>query len=169
MSDPSHPEVADQVSGSALRLGRSTISMNVVGAHCSSFLVTLIPPAVGPIAAGSTRAKRVDHVMAMSVLVYALGMVGGFDSQRGGLGAQLRTFGSEGSLSNGVSIDVGGKEWGLSRASGSFLPTSMLTLPDPGLPDPGLPDPGLPNRHEAQDGSNLSRSRDTAQAVGGGR
>ncbi len=79
---------------------------------------------------GLTRSKNVAHTMAMNFLVYAIGIIGfwaiGFGLQMGGVGA-LSTFGGETTLSHELSINVGGKLWGLFGTTGFFLPAATFT------------------------------------------
>jgi Amt family ammonium transporter len=130
MFDPSLQEVAKQASETAQGLGQLTISANLVWTCVCAFMVMFMQAGFALVETGLTRSKNVAHTMAMNFIVYSIGVIGfwalGFGLQMGGVGA-LSTFGGETTLSHELSIDVGGKEWGLFGASGFFLPVSMFT------------------------------------------
>jgi Amt family ammonium transporter len=130
MFDPSLQEVAKQASETAQGLGQLTTSANLVWTCLCAFLVMFMQAGFALVETGLTRSKNVAHTMAMNFIVYSIGIIGfwalGFGLQMGGVGA-LGTFGGETTLSHEVSIDVGGKEWGLFGATGFFLPVSMFT------------------------------------------
>jgi Amt family ammonium transporter len=130
MFDPTLQEVAKQSAETASGLGHLTISANLVWTMSCGFLVMFMQAGFALVETGLTRSKNVAHTMAMNFLVYSIGVIGfwalGFGLQMGGVGA-LGTFGGDASLSHEVTIDVGGKEWGLFGGSGFFLPTAMFT------------------------------------------
>lgn len=130
MFDPTLQEVARQSAETASGLGHLTISANLVWTMLCGFLIMFMQAGFALVETGLTRSKNVAHTMAMNFLVYSLGVIGfwalGFGLQMGGVGA-LGTFGGDASLSHEVTIDVGGKEWGLFGGTGFFLPTAMFT------------------------------------------
>lgn len=130
MFDPTLQEVAKQSAETASGLGHLTVSANLVWTMLCGFLIMFMQAGFALVETGLTRSKNVAHTMAMNFLVYSLGVIGfwalGFGLQMGGVGA-LGTFGGDASLSHEVTIDVGGKEWGLFGGTGFFLPTAMFT------------------------------------------
>jgi Amt family ammonium transporter len=130
MLDPTLQEVAKQSAATAQGLGQLTISANLVWTLVCGFMVMFMQAGFALVETGLTRSKNVAHTMAMNFLVYAIGIIGfwvlGFGLQMGGVGA-LGTFGGDASLSNEISIHVGGKEWGLFGGTGFFLPTTLFT------------------------------------------
>ncbi len=130
MFDPTLQELAKQSADTAQGLGQLTISANLVWTCVCAFLVMFMQAGFALVETGLTRSKNVAHTMAMNFLVYAIGIIGfwaiGFGLQMGGVGA-LSTFGGETTLSQELSINVGGKLWGLFGTTGFFLPVSIFT------------------------------------------
>ena len=130
MFDPTLQELAKQSADTAQGLGQLTVSANLVWTCVCAFLVMFMQAGFALVETGLTRSKNVAHTMAMNFLVYAIGIIGfwaiGFGLQMGGVGA-LSTFGGETTLSQELSINVGGKLWGLFGTTGFFLPVSIFT------------------------------------------
>ncbi len=131
MFDPTTlQEVAKQSADTAQGLGQLTVSANLVWTCVCAFMVMFMQAGFALVETGLTRSKNVAHTMAMNFLVYAIGIIGfwaiGFGLQMGGVGA-LSTFGGETTLSQELSINVGGKLWGLFGTTGFFLPVSIFT------------------------------------------
>jgi Amt family ammonium transporter len=130
MFDPTLQQIAKQSADTAQGLGQLTISANLVWTCVTGFMVMFMQAGFALVETGLTRSKNVAHTMAMNFLVYAIGIIGfwaiGFGLQMGGVGA-LSTFGGETTLSQELSINVGGKLWGLFGTTGFFLPVSIFT------------------------------------------
>lgn len=130
MFDPTLPEVAKQSAETAQGLAQLTISANLVWTLLCGFLVMLMQAGFALVETGLTRSKNVAHTMAMNFLVYSIGIIGfwsiGFGLQMGGVG-ELGSFGGDAALSREISVDVGGKEWGLFGGTGFFLPLETFT------------------------------------------
>ena len=131
MFDPTTlQEVAKQSADTAQGLGQLTISANLVWTCVCGFMVMFMQAGFALVETGLTRSKNVAHTMAMNFLVYAIGIIGfwaiGFGLQMGGVGA-LGTFGGETTLSQELSVNIGGKLWGLFGTTGFFLPVSIFT------------------------------------------
>jgi ammonium transporter, Amt family len=130
MFDPTLQEVAKQSTETAQGLAHLTVSANLVWTMLCGFLIMFMQAGFALVETGLTRSKNVAHTMAMNFLVYSIGIIGfwaiGFGLQMGGVGA-LGTFGGDASLSHEVSVNIGGKDWGLFGGTGFFLPPSMLT------------------------------------------
>jgi ammonium transporter, Amt family len=130
MFDPTLQELAKQSADTAQGLGQLTVSANLVWTCVCAFMVMFMQAGFALVETGLTRSKNVAHTMAMNFLVYAIGIIGfwaiGFGLQMGGVGA-LSTFGGEAPLSQELSINVGGKLWGLFGTTGFFLPVSIFT------------------------------------------
>src|SRR5258706_16311612 len=130
MFDPTLQEVAKQSADTAQGLAQLSVSANLVWTCVTAFLVMFMQAGFALVETGLTRSKNVAHTMAMNFLVYAIGIVGfwaiGFGLQMGGVGA-LGTFGGETTLSQELSVSVGGKPWGLFGTTGFFLPLALYT------------------------------------------
>jgi Amt family ammonium transporter len=123
MTDPTLPDVAKQ-------LAETQTALNLVWTLVGGFLVFFMQAGFALVETGLTRAKNVAHTMGMNLLVYAIGVLGfwvcGFALQMGGVGA-LATLGGDSTLSNEVSIQVGGHAFGLFGTKGFFLTPSSYT------------------------------------------
>lgn len=130
MFDPTLQEVAKQAGDTAQSLGQLTISANLVWTMVCCFMIMFMQAGFALVETGLTRSKNVAHTMAMNFLVYTIGVIGfwaiGFGLQMGGVGP-LTTFGGDTSLANEVSVNVGGKEWGLFGGTGFFLSVANFT------------------------------------------
>jgi len=114
---PTLVEVAEAV-------GHSKVSINIMWALITGFLVMFMQAGFALAETGFTRAKNVAHTMMMNFMVYAIGMTGywimGFALQMGGA-SPLATLGGSGVLDGEFAISLLGKDFGLWGTKGFFL------------------------------------------------
>lgn len=122
----------DEAAGQQLaqQLADTQVAINILWTVVAGCLVMFMQAGFAMVETGLTRARNVAHTMGMNFLVYSIGILGfwaiGFGLQMGGVGA-LATFGGDTSLSQEVSIVIGGKAHGIFGWSGFMLPPSMFT------------------------------------------
>jgi Amt family ammonium transporter len=117
-------------------IGKNRVAVNMMWTLLTGFLVMFMQTGFALVETGLTRAKNVAHTMAMNVGIYAIGMLGfwlcGFAFMFGNYGAFSALGGGE-LLNQGVTVDIGGKPWGLIGYEGFFLAgrtfdTGVMTL-----------------------------------------
>ncbi|MCX6150703.1 MAG: ammonium transporter [Ignavibacteriales bacterium] len=122
--DPTLTEVADAV-------GHNRIATNIMWTLIAGFLVMFMQAGFAMVEGGFTRAKNIAHTMGMNFLVYAIGMIGfwicGFAFMFGGVGS-LASLGGTPGLTNMLSIQIFGKQFGLIGSSGFFLNNSVYDV-----------------------------------------
>ena len=102
------------------------IAINMVWLLVTGFLVMFMQAGFALVETGFTRAKNAMHTMSMNFMVYAIGIVGfflvGFAFGFGGIpsvgGGNLGSLHTMGSM---LTIDIGGKPWGLLGTTGFAL------------------------------------------------
>src|SRR5882724_6050535 len=111
--------------------GHAKISINIMWTLITGFLVMFMQAGFAMVETGFTRAKNVAHTMAMNFLVYALGMLGfwicGFAFMFGGVGA-LGALGGTPGLTNEITIELFGKNFGILGSAGYFLNSSVYDV-----------------------------------------
>ena len=114
----------------AKQLGDLHTELNIVWTLVTGFFVMFMQAGFAVLEAGLTRAKNVGHTMAMTFLVYAIGILGfwslGFALQMGGVGP-LTTFDNDPTLGHELLVEIGGKGFGLMGLRGFFLSPEVLT------------------------------------------
>ncbi len=127
--DPDAKDVAaNKVRAEVLTLGneigKNRVAVNMMWTLLTGFLVMFMQTGFAMVETGLTRAKNVAHTMAMNIGIYAIGMLGfwlcGFAFMFGNYGG-IALFGGGELLNKGVSLDIGGKPWGLIGYEGFFL------------------------------------------------
>jgi Amt family ammonium transporter len=114
---PTIAELGDEV-------GHSKIAINLVWLLLCGFLVFFMQAGFALVETGFTRAKNVNHTMAMNLFVYPAGMLAfyvcGFAIMFGGVGA-LGTLGGFDGLNQEVSFSFLGHSFGLFGTKGFFM------------------------------------------------
>lgn len=110
----------------AQAVDENRISINFVWTLVTGYLVMFMQAGFALVETGLCRAKNAGHTMAMNFMVYGLGMLGyyvaGFAFQNGGVGiAGVPNLGGLSSLTNELTIPIGGTNWGLVGYKGFFL------------------------------------------------
>ena len=118
-SEPLAAKVADAV-------GKNRVSINFVWTLVCGFLVMFMQAGFAMAETGFTRAKNAGHTMAMTFMVYGLGMLGywvcGFALQMGGAAGPASLGGNTAALlTNEFTISILGKDFGLFGTKGFFL------------------------------------------------
>ncbi len=108
----------------AAEAGHTKVALNFVWMLICGFLVMFMQAGFALVETGLTRAKNTAHTMAMNFLIYPVGMIGfyicGFALMMGGVGGVATLDGGQ-TLNHLVSIDIGGKTFGLFGGTGFFL------------------------------------------------
>jgi Amt family ammonium transporter len=110
----------------ALVVDANRLSINFVWTLVTGYLVMFMQAGFALVETGLCRAKNAGHTMGMNFMVYGLGMVGffiaGFAFMFGGVGlVGAPNLGGLSSLTNELSIPIGGVNWGIIGYKGFFL------------------------------------------------
>ena len=108
----------------AATTGHNKVAINMVWLLVCGFLVMFMQAGFAMVEGGLTRAKNINHTMAMNFMIYPLGMLGfflcGFALMFGGVGT-LGTLGGNAALNHEVTINLFGHALGLFGAKGFML------------------------------------------------
>jgi ammonium transporter len=110
----------------ALVVDSNRLGINFVWTLVTGYLVMFMQAGFALVETGLCRAKNAGHTMAMNFMVYGLGMLGyfivGFAFEFGGVGlVGVPNLGGLASLTNELTINIGGIHWGLVGYKGFFL------------------------------------------------
>ncbi|MBA2395148.1 MAG: ammonium transporter [Ktedonobacteraceae bacterium] len=110
----------------ALMVDENRLGINYTWTLVTGYLVMFMQAGFALVETGLCRAKNAGHTMAMNFMVYGLGMLGyfiaGFAFQFGGIGlVGVPNLGGLGALTNELSVNIGGHNWGLIGYKGFFL------------------------------------------------
>jgi len=105
-------------------VGQNRIAINIVWTLVTGYLVMFMQAGFATVETGFTRAKSAAHTMSMNFMIYGLGLLGyfvcGFAFQFGGIGG-LPTLGGGAALASELTLNIGGKPFGIIGTSGFFL------------------------------------------------
>ncbi|WP_245688582.1 ammonium transporter [Thermogemmatispora onikobensis] len=110
----------------ALYVDQNRLAINFVWTLVTGYLVMFMQAGFALVETGLCRAKNAGHTMAMNFMIYGIGMIGyfvvGFAFQFGGIGlVGVPNLGGLSSLTNELTIPIGGINWGIVGYKGFFL------------------------------------------------